>query len=198
MSTQRTGEISGVQMDGDRPVESAMAPYADATGLDATGLDSTETEDAAGPGTDAVVVRLVGCRYAVGMSAVAEVGRLPQVTRVPGLPGWLAGVANWRGRVLAVVDLRALLGGSLSPVGSAGRLLVLRREALVVGLVTEGVEAVSERLDVDVEPSLATLPESAAALLAGQVTDAAGPMGVLDLDAVFALAGTLPRVRRAG
>ena len=57
-----------------------------------------------------VMLRLGGARYAVGMSAVAEVGRLPKLTRVPGTPIWLAGVANWRGRILAVLDVRPLLG----------------------------------------------------------------------------------------
>jgi len=49
-----------------------------------------------------------------------------------------------------------------------------------------------------VEAVLAHLPPAAGALLAGQVTDEQGPFGVLDLDAVFALASTLPRARRAG
>ncbi|MDQ6650856.1 MAG: chemotaxis protein CheW [Actinomycetota bacterium] len=158
---------------------------------------SAATEQARS-GEDVVVIRLVGGRYAVAMSAVVEVGRLPQVTRVPGLPTWLVGVANWRGRVLAVVDVRGLLGSALTPVSSSGRLLVLRRDGLVLGLVTEGVEAVSEALDETVEPALVTLPPAAAALLSGQLTDAAGPLGILDLAAVFALADTLPRARRAG
>ena len=34
------------------------------------------------------------------LTSVAEVGRAPVVTRVPGLPTWLAGVANWRARSL--------------------------------------------------------------------------------------------------
>ena len=48
------------------------------------------------------------------------------------------------------------------------------------------------------EPALPHLPAATSALLAGQVTDADGPYGVLDLDALFALAGTLPRARRSG
>jgi hypothetical protein len=46
--------------------------------------------------------------------------------------------------------------------------------------------------------SLAHLPATSSSLLAGQVTDREGPYGVLDLDAVTALAATLPRARRAG
>ena len=49
-----------------------------------------------------------------------------------------------------------------------------------------------------VEASLAHLPDSAAELLLGQVTDEEGPLGVMDLDAVFRLSDSLPRARRAG
>jgi purine-binding chemotaxis protein CheW len=153
------------------------------------------------PGTAApeevVVVRLGGSRYALPMSAVAEVGRPPGLTRVPGLPAWLAGVANWRGRVLAVVDLRPLLAAG-DELDRRARLVVLNRGGVPVGLLTEGVEG-TQLLDPDrVEASLAHLPGTAAELLLGQVTDADGPCGVLDLDAVYRLSESLPRARRAG
>jgi purine-binding chemotaxis protein CheW len=120
------------------------------------------------------------------------------MTRVPGLPSWLAGVANWRGRVLAVIDLRPLLGASGTSLDRRARLVVLHRSGVPVGLLTEGVEG-THVLDEDlVEPSLAHLPDSAAGLLAGQTTDSAGPCGVIDLDAVYRLADSLPRARRAG
>ncbi|MCU1674743.1 MAG: CheW protein [Frankiales bacterium] len=146
---------------------------------------------------EVVVVRLGGCRYAVPMPAVAEVGRPPSLTRVPGLPAWVAGVANWRGRVLAVLDLRPLLAAEPSSLDRRGRLVVLSRNGVSAGLLTEGVEGTTDVDAEALEPALANLPDTAGALLAGQVTDAAGPLGVLDLEALFALADDLPRPRRA-
>lgn len=151
----------------------------------------------AGP-NEVVVIRLGGSRYALPMEAVAEVGRPPSLTRVPGVPGWLAGVANWRGRVLAVIDLRSLLAAPLAPLDRRARLVVLNRGGVPVGLLTEGVEGTYLLDDEQIEPSLAHLPDSAADLLAGQTTDVGGPCGVLDLDAVFRLTDALPRARRAG
>ena len=145
-----------------------------------------------------VVVRLGGCRYALPMASVAEVGRPPSLTRVPGLPAWVAGVANWRGRVLAVLDLRSLLAADSSDLDRRGRLVVLHHHGVRVGVLVESV-AGGAALDPEaVEPALAHLPESTSSLLAGQVTDSEGPYGVLDLDAVLALAESLPRARRAG
>lgn len=147
---------------------------------------------------EVVVVRLGGSRYALAMDSVAEVGRPPALTRVPGLPAWLAGVANWRGRVLSVLDLRPLLDAPGGDLDRRARLVVLNRGGVPVGLLTEGVQG-SRTIDLEqVEPALAHLPGSAADLLAGQVTDEEGPFGVLDLDAVFRLSDTLPRARRAG
>lgn len=158
------------------------------------------TEQGAGEAADVevVVVRLGGGRYALPMPAVAEVGRPPALTRVPGLPGWVAGVANWRGRVLAVLDLRPLLGSAPEPLDRRGRLVVLSRGGIGVGLLTEGVEGTLVYAADDVEPSLANLSEGAGSLLVGQVTDRQGPYGIVDLAAVFALADALPRARRAG
>lgn len=145
-----------------------------------------------------VVVRLGGCRYALPMASVAEVGRPPSLTRVPGLPAWVAGVANWRGRVLAVLDLRSLLAASADELDRRGRLVVLHHDGVRVGVLVESVAGGASLDPEAVEPSLAHLPETTSSLLAGQVTDAEGPYGVLDLDAVLALASTLPRARRTG
>ncbi|MCW2607740.1 MAG: CheW protein [Frankiales bacterium] len=137
-------------------------------------------------------------RLAVPMDVVGEVGRPPGLTRVPGLPAWVAGVANWRGRVLAVVDLLPLLGGGDAlPGGRRGRLVVVTSDGVTVGLLVAAVDG-TVLVDPDtVEPPLAHLAGSAGSLLAGQVTDEDGPFGLLDVAALFALAGTLPRPRRA-
>lgn len=157
-----------------------------------------DQEGVVGAPEEVVIVRLGGSRYAVPMAAVAEVGRPPALTRVPGLPAWVGGVANWRGRVLAVLDLRPLLAGATGEAGRQARLAVLNRGGVPVGLLTEGVEG-TQWLDAEqVEPSLSHLPQSAAELLVGQFTDERGPCGVLDLDAVFRLPEALPRARRAG
>jgi purine-binding chemotaxis protein CheW len=132
------------------------------------------------------------------MPSVAEVGRPPGLTRVPGLPDWMAGVANWRGRVLAVLDVRALLGGRIDPLDRTGRMVVLSRTGVSVGLLVEGVEGALEVALDDVEPALLHLQARTASLLTGQITDAEGPCALVDLDAVFALADELPRARRAG
>jgi chemotaxis signal transduction protein len=144
-----------------------------------------------------VMLRLGGARYAVGMSAVAEVGRLPRMTRVPGTPVWLAGVANWRGRILAILDVRPLLDASITPTGSLGRLVVLTEDSVTVGLLTEGVQGVVGCDSDSIEAPPMTLDTEAAALLLGQFADRSGPVALLDPAALVNLRHRLPSPRKA-
>ena len=145
-----------------------------------------------------VVVRLGGGRFALPMDTVAEVGRTPGVTRVPGTPPWVRGVTNWRGRILGVLDLRDLLGLRPATDGGEGRLVVLSRNGSMVGLLAERVDGVIEVDTEALEPALVTLPAEAGALLEGQLTDGNGPVGVVDAAAVFALRHRIGVARRAG
>lgn len=146
-------------------------------------------------GTDAIVVRMGVGKFAVALGSVAEVGRTPVVTRVPGLPAWLAGVANWRGRILAVLDLRPLLGAEAAALDAQARLLVLTDGALAVGMLVDAVDGTTPMTDVAAFPA-ASAP-SGSTLLSGQLPRDDGPLAVLDVLAVLRLRDGLPRGRRS-
>jgi purine-binding chemotaxis protein CheW len=160
-----------------------------------TGVNDAGAAGEATVGTDAVVVRLGAGRFAASLAAVAEVGRVPSVTRIPGAPGWLAGVCNWRGRLLPVLDLRSMLGAERSPLGPSARLIVLIHDGVSAGMVVDAVEGTGE-LDA-AEEFPAALADRGSALLAGQVPAAEGPIAVLDTRAVLRLRDELPRARRS-
>lgn len=145
--------------------------------------------------TDAVVVRLGTGRYAAELPFVAEVGRVPTITRIPGVPMWLAGVANWRGRLLPVLDLRALLGADPGVLGARARLLVLSVDGVTAGVVVDAVEGTTSLGVVDDVP--AAVGGRGRDLLAGQVPRDDGPIAVLDVAAVLRLRDELPRGRRS-
>ena len=52
---------------------------------------------------------LAGELYAIETRYITRVVRLTDFTPVPGTPGFLGGVVNLRGEILALIDLRALL-----------------------------------------------------------------------------------------
>lgn len=158
-----------------------------------SGLADEEIDEVAAA-TDAIVARLGSGRLAVELRRVAEVGRAPGITRVPGMPGWLAGVANWRGRILPVLDIRELLGAEPAPLGSHARLLVLAEGSVVVGMLVDAVEGTTT-LGNDVAAFPVSAPNGSA-LLSGQVPREDGPIAVLDVPAVLRLREGLPRGRR--
>jgi purine-binding chemotaxis protein CheW len=145
---------------------------------------------------ETILVRLGRGRFATDLASVAEVGRVPAITRIPGVPTWLAGVANWRGRILPILDLRTLLGAATTGSNRSSRLLVLTDRGTVVGVLVDAVEG-TMTLDTDVAAVPTGVPAEAAALLRGQVARDDGPVAVLDVDAVMRLRERLPRGRRS-
>jgi chemotaxis signal transduction protein len=145
--------------------------------------------------TDAIVVRLGTGKFAVGLESVAEVGRAPAITRVPGLPAWLAGVANWRGRILPVLDLRPLLGAEAAALDAQGRLLVLTGDGIMVGMLVDAVDGTTSLTGVAAFPP-ASAPNGSS-LMSGQVPREDGPLAVLDVAGVLRLRDGLPRGRRS-
>jgi chemotaxis signal transduction protein len=154
-------------------------------------LQAVAGEDDAEAVAGHVVIRLGDASCAVPMSAVAEVGRLPKITRIPGTPAWVAGAANWRGRILAVLDIRSLLGSTPTRTGTLGRLVVLTDGQVTAGLLTEGVQGILTDVGSRMEPVPSALEASARNLLIGQITEPTGPVAILDCDAILALRNEL-------
>jgi chemotaxis signal transduction protein len=78
-------------------------------------------------GRSLVTFWLADTEFAVDVGDVVEVAPAPRVTRVPGTCGAVEGIANWRGRPIAVLSLGALLKRSDHPPDVKRSLLVLRR-----------------------------------------------------------------------
>lgn len=66
-------------------------------------------------------------RFASGFDEIVEIITLPEVTPVPGTQPWLLGIANVRGTLLPVVDLKQFLEGERTVLHETMRMLVIRQ-----------------------------------------------------------------------
>ena len=74
-----------------------------------------------------VAYRVGSHRLASGFDEVVEIMPLPLVSHVPGSLPWLLGVANVRGTLLPVVDLKQFLEGERTVLHESQRVLVVRQ-----------------------------------------------------------------------
>ena len=92
-----------------------------------------------GEASRVVVCRVGAERFALPINAVREIVTAPELTRIPGVPPSIRGVANVRGTLVTAVSGRLLLGAPAG--GEAGDwLLVLTMRDGRVGIVMDEVE----------------------------------------------------------
>jgi purine-binding chemotaxis protein CheW len=136
---------------------------------------------------DVMLVEVGGSSYALPVAALREIVRLPPVTRVPGLPAFVAGLANVRGRVLAVIDLRPLLRLD-APRGD--RLVILdgtgagdaspgNGARAIVGLVVDAARDLVQLPEGGLEPLPPGVPAEASSVLDGITVIDGTPVAVL-------------------
>lgn len=80
--------------------------------------------------------------YAVPIAAVREIVNPGPLTALPHLPSGVAGVADHRGEVIVVVDLRARFGLGPSPDQSRAKWVLLAAAGRSVGLIVDQVTEV--------------------------------------------------------
>jgi twitching motility protein PilI len=87
-----------------------------------------------------VALRMAGELYLVAREETREVSSVPlSLTRVPGAKPWVKGLANVRGHLLAVIDLRQFLGGTPTPMTRNTRILIVNHRDIPAGLVVDEV-----------------------------------------------------------
>ena len=87
-----------------------------------------------------IAFRLGGDLFIAPRAEVREVLMYPHATtRVPGAKAWINGIANVRGYLLPVVDVKVLLGGGQVNPDRATRLLVVNHREIPAGLVVDEV-----------------------------------------------------------
>jgi purine-binding chemotaxis protein CheW len=130
--------------------------------------------------------------YAVPIGCVKEIVNPAPLTMLPHLPHAVAGVADHRGQVIVVVDLRARFGLGPSPDQSRAKWVLLALGGRVVGLIVDHVTDVFGTRGEHVRPApvLGTGEEMRG--IVGVVSHAGRLTFVLDVDRFEGLAAAVP------
>ncbi len=105
--------------------------------LDRAAIAVTPEEASAPPALRACVFVLGGSLFAVEVTSAREVAVFDSITRVPGAPAFLLGLANLRGAVMPIVDIRALLELPPHRAGTVIKALVLEHGPLRAAIAIE-------------------------------------------------------------
>jgi twitching motility protein PilI len=71
--------------------------------------------------------------------SVSEMLKLPPLTRVPGVKPWVKGIANIRGRLVPLVDVRGCMGGGMSEVTEQSRVLIVQHADSSTGVLVDEI-----------------------------------------------------------
>jgi twitching motility protein PilI len=95
---------------------------------------------AAGTAWIGVAFRLGGETFLVARDEAREIMGLPSpLTRVPGSREWIRGLANVRGQLLPVIDLKQYLGSGVTQPGRNTRVIVVNHREVPAGLIVDEV-----------------------------------------------------------
>jgi len=87
-----------------------------------------------------VAFRMGGETFLVARDEAREIMGVPApLTRVPGSREWIRGLANVRGQLLPVIDLRQYLGSGVTQPGRNTRVIVVNHREIPAGLIVDEV-----------------------------------------------------------
>jgi twitching motility protein PilI len=97
-------------------------------------------ETSAGQEWVGVAFRMGGETFLVAREETREVLGYPAaVTRIPGAKSWVKGLANVRGQLLPMLDLRQFLGSGATASGRNTRIIVVNHRDIPAGLMVDEV-----------------------------------------------------------
>ena len=87
-----------------------------------------------------VAFRMGGETFLIAREETREVLGYPAViTRIPGAKSWVKGLANVRGQLLSMLDLRQFLGNGATAAGRNTRVVMVNHREIPAGLIVDEV-----------------------------------------------------------
>ena len=94
------------------------------------------------------------------LGEISEILVYPRMTRVPQARSWVKGIANVRGNLLPVMDLRGFIEGETTDLHRRSRVLVIQSENLTAGLLVDEAMGMRHFFDEERVGGLSSLPDT--------------------------------------
>lgn len=126
---------------------------------------------------------LAGQEYAIGMQYIREVFIIREITPVPGVPDFIAGIVAVRGEIISIVDLRTFFSIQKHGLTDLNRVIVLSNGAVTFGILADYITDIGIRSTDRLSPVDPGMTPISRRYLMG-VAD--GSVLVLDAEAILA------------
>ncbi len=127
---------------------------------------------------DVLAFQLSAEKYGLDPHFVSEVCGLTQLTALPGIPGFVLGIMNLRGRIVSVIDLGKLFGLPKRGLTDTDRVIIVGNGTMEFGLLANGVSGIVTIPFAAIQESPPTLTGIRRDLLLGVTPDG---VAVLDV-----------------
>jgi chemotaxis signal transduction protein len=121
--------------------------------------------------------------FGFDIMSVQEIIRLPKMAKVPRTPAYVDGIANLRGVVLPVIDMRTRFGMERAEETDRTRVLVVDIDGVKTGLRVDRVKQVTRVMRSEIEPPPAAIRGATSDYLEGVVKLDKGQRIVMALNA---------------
>src|SRR5271157_148195 len=137
--------------------------------------------------------------FGFDIMSVQEIIRLPKMAKVPRVPAFVDGIANLRGVVLPVIDMRTRFGMERAEATDRTRVLVVDIDGVKTGLRVDRVKQVTRVMRSEIEPPPAAIRGTTSDYLQGVVKLDNGQRIIMALNAAHVCEiGTTRRTASAG
>ncbi|MBI5555058.1 MAG: chemotaxis protein CheW [Elusimicrobia bacterium] len=106
-----------------------------------------------------VVFNLANEEYGVAIGQVQEIIRPQGTTRIPGMPSFIEGVINLRGKIIPIIDLRERFSLVKKESDARTRVVVAEVSSQTVGLVVDSVSEVLRLANEAIDPLPPTITD---------------------------------------
>jgi purine-binding chemotaxis protein CheW len=110
-------------------------------------------------------------RYAVEEQYIGEVLILKELTPIPGVPNYVAGIANIRGRIVSILNLKLLLGVASKGITELNRIIILKHNKMEFGILADSILGSSSIPSAQLAQKPLTLQGDAARYVKGVTVD---------------------------